>query len=98
MVGLGLAKRIVGPCLPGHAFLCAEGRFAGRHVPLIDILRDDGAVVRQDGTRVRKGAPSLRLVGRGLGAARTRPASFRRHNPCDADEHKRHAIVGKSFP
>jgi len=38
---------------PGHVYLCGEGRFAGRHVPLIDILRDDGAVVRSDGTLVR---------------------------------------------
>jgi hypothetical protein len=38
---------------PGHVFLCGAGRFAGRHVPLIDILRDDGAVVRQDGSLMR---------------------------------------------
>jgi len=38
---------------PGHVFLCGAGRFAGRHVPLIDILRDDGAVVRQDGCLMR---------------------------------------------
>jgi hypothetical protein len=38
---------------PGHAFLCGAGRFQGRHVPLLDILRDDGAVVRQDGRRLR---------------------------------------------
>ncbi|MCA3492891.1 MAG: glycoside hydrolase family protein [Rhodobacter sp.] len=38
---------------PGHVFLCGEGRFQGRHVPLIDILRDDGAVVRQDGSLMR---------------------------------------------
>jgi hypothetical protein len=38
---------------PGHVFLCGAGRFKGRHVPLIDILRDDGAVVRQDGRRLR---------------------------------------------
>jgi hypothetical protein len=31
---------------PGHAFLCGAGRFQGRHVPLLDILRDDGAMVR----------------------------------------------------
>ncbi|MCA3508474.1 MAG: hypothetical protein IOD01_14565 [Rhodobacter sp.] len=38
---------------PGHVFLCGAGRFKGRHVPLIDILRDDGAVVRQDGSLMR---------------------------------------------
>jgi hypothetical protein len=38
---------------PGHVFLCGAGRFQGRHVPLIDILRDDGAVVRQDGSLMR---------------------------------------------
>jgi hypothetical protein len=38
---------------PGHAFLCGAGRFKGRHVPLLDILRDDGAVVRQDGSLMR---------------------------------------------
>ena len=38
---------------PGHVFLSGAGRFAGRHVPLIDILRDDGAVVRHDGSLMR---------------------------------------------
>jgi hypothetical protein len=38
---------------PGHVFLCGAGRFQGRHVPLLDILRDDGAVVRQDGSLMR---------------------------------------------
>jgi hypothetical protein len=38
---------------PGHVFLCGAGRFQGRHVPLIDILRDDGAVVRHDGSLMR---------------------------------------------
>lgn len=38
---------------PGHVFLCGAGRFQGRHVPLIEILRDDGAVVRQDGSLMR---------------------------------------------
>ncbi|MCA3234816.1 MAG: hypothetical protein INH06_21305 [Cupriavidus sp.] len=38
---------------PGHVFLCGAGRFQGRHVPLLDILRDDGAVVRQDGRKSR---------------------------------------------
>jgi hypothetical protein len=38
---------------PGHVFLCGAGRFKGRHVPLLDILRNDGAVVRQDGSLMR---------------------------------------------
>ena len=47
---------------PGHVTLCghvpgeedtASGPFMGRHVPLIDILCADGAVVRQDGSLVR---------------------------------------------
>jgi len=38
---------------PGQVFLCGAGRFARRHVPLIDILRDDGAVVRHDGSLMR---------------------------------------------
>lgn len=47
---------------PGHVTLCgvvpgeegtSAGPFMGRHVPLIDILCADGAVVRQDGSLVR---------------------------------------------
>lgn len=38
---------------PGHVTLCGDGIFAGMHVPIIDILRSDGAVVREDGTKVR---------------------------------------------
>jgi hypothetical protein len=38
---------------PGHSTLCGAGRFKGRHVPIIDILRDDGAIVREDGTLIR---------------------------------------------
>ena len=38
---------------PGHVTLCGDGRFAGRHVPILDILRSDGALVRADGTMVR---------------------------------------------
>jgi len=38
---------------PGHAYYCAEGPYAGKHVPLIDILRTDGAVQREDGTLIR---------------------------------------------
>ena len=44
---------------PGHVSLCGDGVFAGRHVPMIDILRSDGALVLTDGTKVRAatGAP-----------------------------------------
>ena len=38
---------------PGHATYCADGKFAGRHVPMIDILRSDGALVTRDGKKVR---------------------------------------------
>jgi len=38
---------------PGHAFYCAEGKFKGQHVPIIDILRDDGAIQKADGAVVR---------------------------------------------
>lgn len=38
---------------PGHAYYCAEGPYKGKHVPLIDILRTDGAVQKADGTIIR---------------------------------------------
>lgn len=38
---------------PGHAYYCADGKFADQHVPLMDILRTDGAIMRADGTMVR---------------------------------------------
>ncbi|MEM6899202.1 MAG: hypothetical protein AAF583_05455 [Pseudomonadota bacterium] len=38
---------------PGHVTLCGDGRFAGRHVPIIDILRSDGALVKEDGRLIR---------------------------------------------
>lgn len=38
---------------PGHAFLCGDGPHEGRHRMLIDILRDDGAIVARDGCRLR---------------------------------------------
>ena len=38
---------------PGHVMLCGEGRFAGRHVPLLDILRSDGALVEASGRLIR---------------------------------------------
>lgn len=40
---------------PGHATLCGDGRFNGQHVPILDILRSDGALVREDGTKIRAG-------------------------------------------
>jgi hypothetical protein len=41
---------------PGHATLCGDGMFAGRHVPIIDILLSDGALVKADGTLIRMGS------------------------------------------
>ena len=38
---------------PGHATFCAQGRYAGRHVPMIDILRSDGALMKKDGGKIR---------------------------------------------
>lgn len=38
---------------PGHAYYCADGKFKGQHVPLMDILRTDGAIMQADGTMVR---------------------------------------------
>ncbi len=38
---------------PGHATLCGDGTFTGQHVPIIDILRTDGALVHEDGHLVR---------------------------------------------
>ncbi len=38
---------------PGHVTLCADGRYAGQCVPIIDILTSDGAIVKADGTLVR---------------------------------------------
>ena len=40
---------------PGHVALCGDGPFEGQHVPMIDILRSDGALVRKDGAKVRAG-------------------------------------------
>lgn len=40
---------------PGHATLCGDGRFNGQHVPILDILRSDGALVREDGSKIRAG-------------------------------------------
>ena len=38
---------------PGHVFLCGDGAYEGQHRMLIDILRDDGAVVGAEGRAVR---------------------------------------------
>lgn len=38
---------------PGHAYLCGDGKHEGEHIPLIDILRQDGAIVLENGTKVR---------------------------------------------
>ncbi|WP_153039771.1 Hint domain-containing protein [Pseudovibrio sp. Ad37] len=38
---------------PGHAIYCADGKFKGQHVPIIDILRSDGAIQKEDGTIIR---------------------------------------------
>lgn len=38
---------------PGHVTLCGDGEHAGRHVPVLDILRTDGALVMRDGSLVR---------------------------------------------
>lgn len=61
---------------PGHATFCAEGRFEGRHVPVIDILRSDGAMMRADGTKVRAatGAEVGSLDDRRVQCVLTRPA------------------------
>ncbi len=37
----------------GHVTLCGDGAFKGQHVPMIDIIRSDGAVVKTDGSLVR---------------------------------------------
>ncbi|WP_166415453.1 hypothetical protein [Cochlodiniinecator piscidefendens] len=31
---------------PGHAYYCADGKFKGHHVPIMDILRTDGTMLR----------------------------------------------------
>lgn len=38
---------------PGHVTLCGDGEFADQHVPIMDILRTDGAIVKLDGSLVR---------------------------------------------
>jgi len=38
---------------PGHLTLCGDGAFKGKHVPIIDILLSDGALVAEDGSLIR---------------------------------------------
>ncbi|WP_156958888.1 hypothetical protein [Labrenzia sp. DG1229] len=38
---------------PGHVTLCGDGKFEGQHVPMIDILRSDSALVLEDGSMKR---------------------------------------------
>ncbi len=38
---------------PGHVVLCADGANAGLRVPMIDVLKSDSALVREDGSLVR---------------------------------------------
>ncbi|PCH79897.1 MAG: hypothetical protein COB90_10290 [Hyphomicrobiales bacterium] len=38
---------------PGHITLCGDGPLMDKHVPIIDILRTDGALVLRDGTKIR---------------------------------------------
>ena len=46
---------------PGHAVLCGDGLNVGLHLPIIEILKSDGAIVREDGTLIR--AATEELVG-----------------------------------
>ena len=38
---------------PGHVYYCAGGKYEGQHVPLIDILRDDGLIQNENGGLIR---------------------------------------------
>lgn len=38
---------------PGHVTLCGDGKYEGQHVPIIDILRSDSALVLEDGSMKR---------------------------------------------
>ena len=64
---------------PGHAYYCADGVFKGKHVPLMDILRTDGAIMRADGSFVRAttncevGSPDDRVIVAVLGDGETEP-------------------------
>jgi hypothetical protein len=44
---------------PGHVFLCGDGPHKAKHRMLIDILRDDGAVVAADGRVIRAATNAL---------------------------------------
>lgn len=46
---------------PGHVVLCGDGANEGLHLPIIEILKSDGAIVREDGTMVR--AATEEVVG-----------------------------------
>ncbi|GJL87846.1 MAG: hypothetical protein DHS20C03_15550 [Minwuia thermotolerans] len=61
---------------PGHGIYRADGRFAGCHVPVIDILRADGALMRADGTLIRAstGAEVGSIDDRMVHCVLTRPA------------------------
>ena len=51
---------LFGICVtPGHVTLCGEGPYAERYVPILDILRTDGAIVLEDGRKVRAGTGCL---------------------------------------
>jgi len=38
---------------PGHVTYCADGQFCDQHVPIIDIILSDGALMRENGERFR---------------------------------------------
>jgi|TARA_R110001606_G_scaffold3642_19_gene16525 hypothetical protein len=38
---------------PGHATLCGDGPHQGRHIPIMDILVADGAIVNREGELIR---------------------------------------------
>ena len=40
---------------PGHAYFCADGPNKGKHAPIMDILRLDGAIMHADGRMIRAG-------------------------------------------
>lgn len=61
---------------PGHATLCVDGAFKYQHVALLDILRTDGAVAREDGQIVR--ASTGCIVG-SLGDQLVEACTYRAH-------------------
>jgi len=60
---------------PGHALLCGAGRFHGRHMLLIDILREAGPELRRP-SHCRGKLTGAALASRGLHGPRrhARPA------------------------